>query len=71
MKFKKEGFGIIKSSFNDIHSAILAGKLNPRSDKVSVWTDDASMGLCMADSVLLTDYNFNPQHLRYMFTLWL
>ena len=25
----------------------------------------------MADSVLLTDYNFNPQHLRYMFTLWL
>ena len=29
------------------------------------------MGLSMADSVLLTDYNFNPQHLRYMFTLWL
>ena len=49
----------------------MANKLRPRSGTVGIWTDDASMGLCMADSILLTDYFFHPQHLRYMFTLWL
>ena len=29
------------------------------------------MGFSMADSMLLTDYNFVPQHIRYMFALWL
>ena len=29
------------------------------------------MGLCMADSLLLNDYEFNPLHLRYMFVMWL
>jgi ADP-ribosylglycohydrolase len=47
------------------------GKLHPRSGKIGIWTDDASMGLSMADSILLTDYNFDPQHLRYMFHMWL
>jgi ADP-ribosylglycohydrolase len=69
--FKKEGLGIVKESFYDIHAAIMTNRLRPRSGTVGIWTDDASMGLCMADSVLLTDYFFHPQHLRYMFTLWL
>ena len=29
------------------------------------------MGLCMTDSLLLNDYEFNPLHLRYMFVMWL
>lgn len=38
---------------------------------IGVWTDDASMGLCMADSILLNDFNFNPSNIRYLFNLWL
>lgn len=49
----------------------MSKKLHARSGTVGIWTDDASMGLSMADSVLLTDYHFNPQHIRYLFTLWL
>lgn len=51
--------------------AIISGKIKPRSGKVGIWTDDASMGLCLADSILLTDYHFSPKHIRYLFTLWL
>lgn len=29
------------------------------------------MALCMADSVLLKEYKFDPKHIRYMFTMWL
>ena len=29
------------------------------------------MALCMADSLLLNNYNFNPKHMRYMFHMWL
>lgn len=62
--FNKEGLGIIKNGFEDLKS-------HSRSGKVTVWTDDASMGLCMADSILLNDYVFNPTHMRYLFVLWL
>jgi ADP-ribosylglycohydrolase len=49
----------------------MEGKIQARSNKVAVWTDDASMGLCLADSLLLNDYHFNPKHIRYLFILWL
>lgn len=62
--FNKEGLGIVKTGFEDL-------KKHNRSGKVSVWTDDASMGLCMADSILLNDFHFDPKHMRYLFTLWL
>jgi hypothetical protein len=62
--FRKEGLGIVKQGFSDLKS------LN-RSGKTAVWTDDASMGLCMADSILLNDFIFNPAHMRYLFVLWL
>jgi ADP-ribosyl-[dinitrogen reductase] hydrolase len=62
--FQKSGLGIVKTGFEDL-------KKHNRSGKVSVWTDDASMGLCMADSILLNDYVFNPTHMRYLFVLWL
>ena len=42
-----------------------------RHGKIGIWTDDASMGFCMADSILLNDYLFDPKHIRYLFTLWL
>lgn len=69
--WEKKGLGIVKSSFNDIHNAIMNGKIHARSGKIGIWTDDASMGFSMADSILLTDYNFDPQHFRYMFHMWL
>lgn len=42
-----------------------------RRGEVGVWTDDCSMALCLADSILATNFNFNPIDLRYRFTLWL
>jgi ADP-ribosylglycohydrolase len=69
--WNKAGLGIIKDSFYDIHQAVLAGRLCSRSGKIGIWTDDASMGLSMGDSILLTDYHFHPQHIRYMFHMWL
>ena len=44
--------------------------LRRRSGKTTVWTDDASMGLAMAYSLLLNGYKFFPKHMRYMFHLW-
>ena len=61
--FRKEGLGVIKNGFSDIRHG--------RHGKIGIWTDDASMGLCMADSILLNDFEFDPLHLRYMFQLWL
>jgi ADP-ribosylglycohydrolase len=29
------------------------------------------MGLCMADSILLNQFTFDPTNIRYLFTLWL
>lgn len=54
---------MIKNGFKDIKKG--------RHGKIGIWTDDAAMGLCMADCVLLNDYHFNPIHMRYLFTLWL
>ncbi len=54
--FNKEGLGIIKTGFGDIIAAIRKGLIQPRHGKIGVWTDDASMGLCLADSVLLNNY---------------
>jgi ADP-ribosylglycohydrolase len=48
--------GIVKNGFKDLEAAIMEGKIHPRSGKVGIWTDDASMGLCMADSILLNDF---------------
>ena len=61
--FNKEGLGVIKRGFSDIRTG--------RHGKIGIWTDDASMGLSMADSVLLNEYKCDPTHLRYLFTLWL
>lgn len=62
---------LIKNGFKDIHENILHEKLIPRHGEIGVWTDDAAMGLCLVDSLLLNDYKFNPKHMRYMFILWL
>jgi ADP-ribosyl-[dinitrogen reductase] hydrolase len=35
-----------------------------------VWTDDCSMALCLADSLLLNDFKLNPLDLRWRFLLW-
>jgi ADP-ribosylglycohydrolase len=56
MPFRKDGLGLIKTGFKDIEKAISQGKIQERHGKVGVWTDDASMGLCIADSILLNDF---------------
>ncbi len=38
---------------------------------ITVWTDDCSMALCIADSLLLNKFELDPKHLRYMFHMWL
>jgi ADP-ribosyl-[dinitrogen reductase] hydrolase len=37
---------------------------------VGIWTDDCSMALCMADSLIYYKYRFEPKHIRYLFLLW-
>ena len=34
------------------------------------WTDDTSMGLCLADSLLVNKGEFNPRDLMHRFLLW-
>jgi hypothetical protein len=29
------------------------------------------MALCIADSLIINNYEFNPKHIRYMFHMWL
>ncbi len=42
-----------------------------RCGRTGIWTDDASMALAMAYSILYKNYKFDPIHIRYMFILWL
>ena len=42
--------------FADIKSNIQKGFLKPRHGMVDVWTDDCSMALCIADSLLLNNF---------------
>lgn len=58
-------------SFAKIKQLIRSGVLDTRSGRVGVWTDDASMALSMADSLLLKGFKFDPSHIRYMFIMWL
>ena len=38
--------------------------------KPGQWTDDTSMGLCLADSLLVNKGNFDPRDLMHRFILW-
>jgi len=42
---------------------------SPRA-KIGQWTDDTSMALCLADSLLENQGNFNGIDIRYRFLLW-
>lgn len=46
------------------------GHYNTFSLKPGQWTDDASMGLCLADSLLVKEGHFHPQDLRLRFVNW-
>ena len=56
LPFQKQGLKLIENGFKDIEWNIMNNKLIARHDKVGIWTDDAAMGLCIADSLLLNDY---------------
>lgn len=44
--------------------------MDARAGKIGIWTDDCSMALCMADSLIYNKYRFEPKHIRYLFLLW-
>jgi len=69
--YEKSGLKLIENDFKDIEQAIKNGKLEPRHGMIGIWTDDASMGLAMAYSLMLNNFVFEPVHTRYMFHCWL
>ena len=69
--YKKDRRDLVKSDFEDVKKQIAKGALDSRSGKIGIWTDDCSMALCMADSLLLQGFKFDPVHTRYMFHMWL
>lgn len=44
---------IIEHGFSDIKQLIKKGVLDSRSGRIGIWTDDCSMALSMADSLLI------------------
>jgi len=44
--------------------------LGPRGGTIGIWTDDCSMSLCMATSLIYNKNEFVPKHIRYLFNLW-
>jgi ADP-ribosylglycohydrolase len=68
--FIKSGYEYIHNGFHDIEVAIKNDLLDTRAGKVGIWTDDCSMALCIADSLIYYKYHFNPKHMRYLFLLW-
>ena len=62
---------MIQNGFEDIKTRIKQKILDTRAGRIGIWTDDCSMALCLADSILLQNYKFDPVHVRYMFTMWL
>jgi ADP-ribosylglycohydrolase len=69
LKFDRKRVFITKG-FDDLKPLLASKKLNKR-EEIGIWTDDASMGLCLADSILAQNFVFNALDLRYRFQLWL
>lgn len=44
--------------------------LEPRAGKIGIWTDDCSMALCIADSLIYNNFKLDCVHNRYLFILW-
>lgn len=68
--FKKDRHHLVEKGFKEIVDKIERKILNPRG-RVGVWTDDCSMALCLADSLLFNNFKLNPLDLRHRFILWL
>ncbi len=68
--FVKNRHHLITTGFGEIRDKVEKDILNHRG-QVGVWTDDCSMSLCLADSILAKNFNFDPMDLRYRFLLWL
>ena len=68
--FVKNRHHLIEHGFAEIPKKINDDRLNHRG-QVGIWTDDCSMSLCLADSILAKSFNFDPVDLRYRFLLWL
>lgn len=68
--FVKDRHHLITRGFQDIEEKTGKGLINTRGE-VGIWTDDCSMALCLADSILAKNFEFDPVDLRYRFMLWL
>lgn len=67
---KNRDFPLIEEGFEEIKNKIKYDMLNERGE-VGVWTDDCSMALCLADSLLEKKLQFDPVDLRLKFLLWI
>lgn len=68
--FVKNRHHLIEKGFAEISEKIHNDVLNHRG-QVGIWTDDCSMSLCLADSILAKNFVFDPIDCRYRFLLWL
>jgi ADP-ribosylglycohydrolase len=70
LHYNKDRKDLIEKGFKEIHEKVQAKVLNKRGP-VGVWTDDCSMALCLADSLLLNNFQLDPIDLRRRFLLWI
>jgi ADP-ribosyl-[dinitrogen reductase] hydrolase len=60
---------IITNGFQDLHELKKQGQLI--RTVIGIWTDDTSMALCLADSLLMNDMKYIGKDCRYRYLLWL
>ncbi len=70
LPFERDRKPLIEKGFKEIPEKVRNDTLNRRG-RTGVWTDDCSMALCLADSLLFNNFKFNPQDLRLRFMLWI
>lgn len=63
LHYDKDRRDLIEHGFKEIFPKIEKKILNKRG-LIAVWTDDCSMALCLADSLLLNKFEFKPVDLR-------
>lgn len=67
---KNPAYDLPITNFNDIETMEKTKPSPYRRAEIGQWTDDTSMALCVADSMLQKEGKFDGIDLRYRFSLW-
>ena len=70
LEFSSVRYGVNESEGLDHTEIWFQPEYNSFRLQPGQWTDDASMGLCLADSLLVTKDEFDPLNLRMRFLMW-